>query len=195
MFCPDCGTQCDSRFCPSCGRNLQDVESRQPMEQAIPPLKEPYFYEKNGKRIDLHKIIRVYGMGWRKSGAYAYLMTELGISKEEAKSILDPVYAVHAGEKISYSEGLKASISLTAGEQREKQEAILQARRQKKEKKRALDEDGVAYCPKCMSTSVTPLKRGYSAGQALLTGNLLFGAVGANKVKCMCLKCGHKWKP
>ena len=188
MFCPDCGTQCDSKFCPACGKNLQGIEIEKPAEKTIPPLSEPYYYERNGKRLDLHKVIRTYGMGWRKSGAYWCLVTDFSISKKEAKAILDPLYAVHAGEKITYGQSLKANLSMIAEQQRNEQLA-------EKQKRKELEESGVAYCPKCLSTSVTAEKRGYSAGQAILTRNLLIGAVGANEIKCVCLKCGHKWKP
>ncbi len=184
MFCPDCGTKSDSKFCPNCGRNLQGFEGEKPVEREILPLNEPYYYERNGKRIDLHKVICTYGMGWRKIGAYGYLMTELCISKREAKEILAPLYIAHAGEKISYGQSLKANLSLIADDA---QEETL--------KKMRMDREGIVYCPKCLSTSVQGAKRGYSAGQALLTGNLLVGAMGANRVKCVCLKCGYKWKP
>ena len=195
MFCPDCGTQCDSKFCPSCGRNLQSMETEKQAEKAIPPLSEPYYYERNGKRLDLHKVICNYGMGWRKTGAYAYIMTEFGISKKEAMEILNPLYTAHAGEEITFGQSLKASFSLAAEQQREEQQAIINKRVDRKKQIAELEKSGVAYCPKCLSTSVTGAKRGYSAGQAILTGNLLIGAVGANKTKCVCLKCGHKWKP
>lgn len=188
MFCPDCGTQCDSKFCPSCGRNLQGVEIEKPAEKMIPPLSEPYYYERNGKTVDLHKVMRNFRNGWRKSGAYNYVMTELGISKEEARGILDPLYAVHTDEEFTFWASLGASFSMTAELQQKEQMA-------EKQKRKELEESGVAYCPKCLSTSITGAKRGYSAGQAILTGSLLMGAVGANKTKCVCLKCGHKWKP
>ena len=112
MFCPDCGTQCDSKFCPSCGRNLQGVEIEKPAEKMIPPLSEPYYYERNGKTVDLHKVMRNFRNGWRKSGAYNYVMTELGISKEEARGILDPLYAVHTDEEFTFWASLGASFSM-----------------------------------------------------------------------------------
>lgn len=195
MFCPDCGTQSDSNFCPGCGRNLQDIAVSKPAEKAIPPLKETYYYEANGKKIDLHRAIKLYGTGWRKSGAYGYLALELGITKKEAKAILDPVYAAHAGEKITFWTGLGTSFAMEAEEQRAVQQEKINKRLNRKKYIAELEKSGVAYCPKCLSTSVTGTKRGYSAGQALLTGNLLIGAVGANKTKCVCLKCGHTWKP
>ena len=56
-------------------------------------------------------------------------------------------------------------------------------------------------CPKCRSTSVTGKQRGFSVGKAavgaMVTGpvGLVAGALGANKTKCVCLNCGHTWKP
>ncbi len=194
MYCPDCGTKSDSKFCPNCGRNLQGYEDEKPAEKKIPPLSEPYYYEHNGKKIDLHKVIRNYGMGWRKTGAYAYLMTEFGISKKEAMEILNPLYTVHAGEEITFGQSLKASFSLASEDVQEEQQAIINKRLNRKKQIAELEKSGVAYCPKCLSTSVEGVKRGFSAGQAYLGGEL-FGMVGANKMKCVCLKCGHEWKP
>lgn len=180
-------------FAPNCGRNLQGFEGYIPAERNIPPLNEPYYYERNGKRIDLNKVICTYGLGWRKIGAYGYLMTELCISKREAKEILAPLYIAHAGEKISYGQSLKANLSLIADEQEEEQEAMLRSRQAKKRRIQELEQSGVVYCPKCLSTSVQGAKRGYSAGWGWIDPRL--GAVGANEIRCVCLKCGHKWEP
>lgn len=55
-----------------------------------------------------------------------------------------------------------------------------------KKRRAELNASGQAYCPKCLSTSVSANRRGYS---------LVWGFVGSNKVICTCLKCGHRWKP
>ena len=55
----------------------------------------------------------------------------------------------------------------------------------KRQMKDAAEATGLAYCPKCFSTSVDSHRRGYS---------MLWGLYGMNQVMCTCLKCGHKWK-
>ena len=60
--------------------------------------------------------------------------------------------------------------------------------------------DNAVRCPKCGSTSVTSAKKGFGGGKAccgaLLAGPLgiLCGLCGANKMYCVCMKCGHKWE-
>lgn len=49
-----------------------------------------------------------------------------------------------------------------------------------------LDASDQVYCPKCLSTSVSANRRGYS---------IVWGFIGSRKVVCTCLKCGHRWKP
>lgn len=52
-------------------------------------------------------------------------------------------------------------------------------------------------CPKCKSTSLSANKKGFGIGKAItgimLTGGIgiLAGAIGSNKIKITCLKCGH----
>lgn len=45
---------------------------------------------------------------------------------------------------------------------------------------------GIACCPKCGSTSIQPVQRGYS---------LFSGFIGSGKTMNYCMNCGHKWDP
>jgi hypothetical protein len=55
-------------------------------------------------------------------------------------------------------------------------------------------------CPKCGSSQIAAGKKGFGAGKAAVGGlllgpiGLLGGAIGKNKVRITCLKCGHSWK-
>lgn len=69
--------------------------------------------------------------------------------------------------------------------------------------RRRLDSDEVEEisCPKCGSRQITSAKRGFGVGKAALGGfilgiiGLLSGFIGSNKIKLVCLKCGHEWRP
>lgn len=66
-------------------------------------------------------------------------------------------------------------------------------------RKSELDSQGLAYCPKCLSTSLSSNKKGFGIGKAVvgaaLTGGigLMAGNIGAKKVRITCLKCGHQF--
>lgn len=72
------------------------------------------------------------------------------------------------------------------------------------------EEDNVARCPKCKSTSIVANQKGYSFTKSavttaamtplaglfspvILVGGLLGGFAGRKKIKVTCLKCGKKW--
>lgn len=70
----------------------------------------------------------------------------------------------------------------------------------KKEKIVRAKKEGLAYCPKCGSTSVTYVDKKLSIGRAIV-GNGIAGPTGAilgglssKKGYVKCLACGHKWK-
>lgn len=60
---------------------------------------------------------------------------------------------------------------------------------------------GIPYCPKCHSISLTANKKGFGVGKAaagaIVAGpyGLLAGGLGSRKVTITCLNCGHKFKP
>lgn len=72
--------------------------------------------------------------------------------------------------------------------------------RSDKQKREEMDAQGVAYCPKCLSTSLSTEKKGGSIIKGLAGGavlgpvGLLAGGIGRNKVEVHCMKCGHKFK-
>ncbi len=189
MFCPECGFDCkDANFCPNCGAVL-----RKPVGE-IPPLKEPYHVLVNGHDIDLNSVVRIYGMGARKAGAYAFLQNTCKINKQEAKEILDPIYAAHAQETISFATSLMASV-----------EAHGQPRQAKKNNRKQriadLEASGKVYCPKCLSTEVTAQKKGFGFVRGALgvavgvDVGMIAGGIGSKKIVLTCLKCGYQWKP
>lgn len=61
--------------------------------------------------------------------------------------------------------------------------------------------DNTARCPKCGSTSLATVKKGFGVGKAITGGilvggiGLLAGFIGKNKLEVVCLNCGHKFKP
>lgn len=75
----------------------------------------------------------------------------------------------------------------------------LQEKQRQEERIKQMDRDGIAYCPKCYSTSLSAHKKGFGIGKAVvgasLTGGigLVAGNIGAKKVRVTCLKCGHQF--
>lgn len=80
----------------------------------------------------------------------------------------------------------------------------LEENRQKKERIKEMDKEGIAYCPKCKGTSIQYVERrkSLSLGRAV-TGGVLLGPIGAGvgavtskkyKGFVKCMNCGYKWK-
>lgn len=70
----------------------------------------------------------------------------------------------------------------------------------KKQRLEQLERDGIAYCPKCHSTSLSSHKKGFGVGKAVVGAaiavnpiGLIAGNIGAKKVRVTCLKCGHQF--
>ena len=73
-------------------------------------------------------------------------------------------------------------------------------KRLEKERIKQMDREGIPYCPKCHSSSLSANKKGFGIGKAVvgaaLTGGigLTAGNIGARKVRLTCMKCGYSWK-
>jgi len=81
--------------------------------------------------------------------------------------------------------------SQISAEKRETQNALVEKNKS----------EGLAYCPKCKSTSITAGNKGFGLGKAAVGGvllgpvGLLGGAIGSKKIKVTCLNCGYQFKP
>ncbi len=80
----------------------------------------------------------------------------------------------------------------------EQKEAKLREEQRLKERIARLEEEGIAYCPKYYSTSLSAHKKGFGIGKALIGAyivpiGLVAGNIGAKKVRVTCLKCGHQF--
>lgn len=69
-------------------------------------------------------------------------------------------------------------------EERKEAEAKEQARKRIEEQK--IKARTAPSCPKCRSTYIATVNRGYS---------IIWGFIGSGKAMNVCQKCGHKWKP
>lgn len=125
-----------------------------------------------------------------KTAAIKALVQEQGMDLRQAKELVDREFARR--QQALYA----AQPELAA---RDFKRAIAPKKAARDERKAELDRQGVAYCPKCLSTSITANKKGFGIGKAVigasLTGGLglMAGNIGAQKVRLTCMKCGYQW--
>lgn len=63
---------------------------------------------------------------------------------------------------------------------------IIQAREEHEKEKRIHEYNTTPRCPKCGSTHIGTVNRGYS---------IVTGFIGSGSPRNVCQNCGHKWKP
>ena len=87
----------------------------------------------------------------------------------------------------------------TAYEKRNTWKALETTERQKRIEK--LRSESIAYCPRCLSTSLSANKKGFGIGKAVVGGALVgplgltAGNIGRSNITVTCLNCGNRFKP
>lgn len=168
-------------ICTECGKEFSDKAPACPNcgcpTDCIVESAEEGNGQENTIDSDIEKYIEVYGkdrIAICKEVAHAH-----NLSLSAAKKEVDNYFRANA-EQIKGKEEYRNL---------EEKEKVLQ-----------YDKEGIPYCPKCHSISITYTDKKLSLGRAIV-GNALAGGVGAvlggqssKKGKCKCLKCGHTWK-
>ena len=79
-------------------------------------------------------------------------------------------------------------------------QSLVQLDQEQKERKLAKANEPIR-CPRCQSTQIAPMKKGFGFGKAIVAGaltggvgGLLVGSMGRNKVELHCMKCRKKFK-
>ncbi len=116
-------------------------------------------------------------------------------NKEKISEIKNNVPNPKGGKPAKWQTNLEIKSAIWNNSTEKKKEIIA-------ERKKNADENGLACCPKCGSTSLSGNKKGFGIGKAVagtftplgLFG-LMVGNIGAKKVRVTCLKCGHQFWP
>lgn len=192
MFCSNCGKEASGKFCSNCGSPLAGETETDNNSSTVAEINTDTFINVNGIEVNISNIIELCGKD--KISAIKILRDRTGVSLGEGKNIIDNAY------KELYVEEPKKSFWQKAKEESARQRvAELEKKKYEAERIAQLDRDGVAYCPKCHSTSLSAHKKGFGIGKAVvgaaLTGGigLVAGNIGAKKVRVTCLKCGHQF--
>lgn len=193
MYCSNCGKEVSGNFCSYCGAKLiNENNAAEDINSKDTPASDDAYITINDIEVNMNEIIETYGKD--KIAAIKYLRAMTGVGLTEGKKIIDGAY-----DKL-YKPETKKGFWETAKEQARLQtQKDIEKKQEREARIKKLDEEGIAYCPKCLSTSLTANKKGFGIGKAVIgaavTGGigLVAGNIGAKKVRVTCLKCGHQF--
>lgn len=159
------------KFCPVCNKTGQNSMDWCFNEKSIEFLKGYHIFEPDG---GFGKICPSCKKGVLEDSIITY--EELEIIQDVSDSdrqFLEAMIELKKNDPIEYQ--LKMSQFKANLKQQESQ--------QKEQEEKSKNQ---IHCPKCNSTSIQTINRGYS---------LLTGFLGSGSPRNVCQKCGYKWKP
>ena len=191
MFCSNCGKEVSGKFCSNCGASLTQPNNMVEVDE-VTNTDNDTFIKVNGIEVNMTQLISYCGKN--KIEAIKLLRAQTNVSLSEGKGIIDDAY------KELYTPEPKKSFWQKVKEDGEKRRLeIIREKEEDKARVKQMDREGIAYCPKCHSTSLSAHKKGFGIGKAVIgawaTGGigLIAGNMGAKKVRVTCLKCGHQF--
>lgn len=166
VFCTECGNKCDVtfKFCNKCGNELI-IHSG---EKGSKGIQEEILDSCDSVEQDEAQVrILLEESNYNKIEAIKKYRSLTGKGLRESKDMID---------KVS-----KGVVDTNIGIMNKSSKKSIE-----KEKLNELRNEGIPYCPKCHSTSLSANKRGWK---------LATGLLGSSKVLVTCLNCGYKFKP
>lgn len=119
----------------------------------------------------------------------------------QALSIYEDITLSAARQQIDHYFDLRQREEYAAEPQNALRDLVKMLNTPSDRKRKELEMQGKAFCPKCLSEDITAKRRGFSytrgaLGNRLAPGlGILVGSIGADTTECICLKCGHEWLP
>lgn len=106
------------------------------------------------------------------------LITILRVS--ESKQLVDSMIKLYQTDIIEYE--------LKMSQFKEQQQQINVRKKEERQVQKSIEEQelNTVKCPKCGSTAIATVNRGFS---------IITGFIGSGSARNVCQKCGHKWDP
>lgn len=154
--------------CPECGKDISDkanfcIHCGYPLRKDIVRT----ICKINGKEVDLAPVVSAMEQASDGEKYTAYSTTIPGVinlKKEDLINFYSILMSIGVPEEFNSGDTYKNY----------------------KTGKRVSIDPNIIHCPKCGSTHIATVNRGFS---------LLWGFVGSGDARNVCQKCGYKWKP